>query len=122
MRRYNARFEYDERGNRIHLANRSGKWVRYEDVKPRLTAAERLLALVEAVAVDLDPEYGPDSELLAELPELKAKILANDTARVYGKVEVFDTARVYGKAELFGTPENPCRVILPEGCRVESSE
>ena len=41
----------------------------------KITAVKRLLALVEAVAVDLDPEYGPDAELLAELPELKAKIL-----------------------------------------------
>jgi len=74
MKRYDARFEYDAKGYRIHLVNKSGKWVRHEDVVPLVKASKRLLALVEAVAVDLDPEYGPDAELLAELPELKAKI------------------------------------------------
>jgi hypothetical protein len=74
MKRYIARFESDANGNRIHLVNKAGKWVRHEDVAPTVKAAKRLLALVEAVAVDLDPEYGPDAKLLAELPGLKAKI------------------------------------------------
>jgi hypothetical protein len=74
MRRYKARFEYDTNGNRTHLVSKAGEWVRHEDVAPTVKAAKRLLALVEEVAVDLDPEYGPDAELLAELPGLKAKI------------------------------------------------
>jgi len=75
MRRYKARFEYDAKGNRIHLVSKAGKWVKYSEVKALETTAQRLLALVEAVAVDLDPEYGPDAELLAELPKLRNALL-----------------------------------------------
>ena len=52
-----------------------GGWCRHEDVAPKLQAAQKLLALVEAITVDLDPEYGPDAELLAELPKLQTEIL-----------------------------------------------
>lgn len=60
---------------RRYKASKTGKWCRHEDVAPKLQAAQKLLALVEAITVDLDPEYGPDAELLAELPKLQTEIL-----------------------------------------------